>query len=305
MEREAPAPPEPPRPAGRASWCARTGRYLRRNPSLVWGLAVLLSLVLLWLVGFLAVDTENARPLSVRPNQPPSRDHPLGSDRQGRDILAVLVVGAPLTLRIGLIAGTLGLIIGTVLAFVSAYYGGPLDVAIRGIVDTLQTVPGLLVLILIAISMPSRQAGLSVDQMALVVAALSWLTPTRLIRAQVLVLRQRSFVELARLSGMRGPEIIVTEMMPSLMPYIVANFVLAVSSAILASIGLEALGLGPIEANTLGMTIYWNIYYTSILHGLWWWYGPPIVLIVLLFVGLLLVTVGLDEWANPRLRQRV
>src|ERR1019366_5720697 len=114
------------------------------------------------------------------------------------------------------------------------------------------------------------------------------------IRAQVLVMHQRSFVELARRSGMHPLEIIVTEMMPNLLPYLMASFVVAVSSAILASVGLEALGLGPIESNTLGMTIYWTIYYSAILHGLWWWYGPPILVVVVLFVGLFLVSVGLD-----------
>lgn len=94
-------------------------------------------------------------------------------------------------------------------------------------------------------------------------------------------------------------------MMPNLMPYIVSTFVLAVSGAVLASIGLEALGLGPFEANTLGMTIYWTIWYGALLNGWWWWWVPPILIIVALFVGLFLISQGLDEWANPRLRRRV
>lgn len=283
---------------------ASFGSYLKRNPSLGVGIAVLALLFAAWLAGYLMVDTVKARPLSVRPNQEPSWALPLGSDRQGRNILAVLVVGAPLTLLIGLIAASVGTIIGTILAFAAGYYRGVLDVVVRSIVDTLQTVPGLLVLVLIAISLRSR-TGMSVSQMALVIGALAWLTPTRLIRAQVLVLRKKLFVEIARQSGMSGPAIIVRELIPNLAPYIVANFVTAFAAAILASIGLEALGLGPIETNTLGMTIYWNIYYTSILHGMWWWYGPPILIIVLLFVGLFLISTGLDEWANPRMRSRV
>jgi len=294
-------------PVSTAPRASRRGRglvaYLRRNPSLVVGLIVLGAIAAAWLAGYLMVDMVKARPLSVRPNQPPSGLLPLGSDRQGRNILAVLVVGAPLTLLIGLIAASVGTLVGTVLAFSAGYYGGALDAVVRTIVDTLQTVPGLLVLVLIAISLRSR-TGMSVEQMALVIGALAWLTPTRLIRAQVLVLRKKLFVEIARQSGMGGPEIIVRELIPNLAPYIVANFVIAFAAAILASIGLEALGLGPIETNTLGMTIYWNIYYTSILHGMWWWYGPPILIIVLLFVGLFLVSTGLDEWANPRLRSR-
>ena len=137
-----------------------------------------------------------------------------------------MVAGTPLTLRIGFIAGFLGVGIGTILGFVSAYYRGKVDTIIRGIVDIGLTVPGLLVLIIIAVSL---KGGLTVDQMALVVASLAWLNPTRTIRAQVLSLRERGYVEVARLSGMSGPEIIVKELMPNLLPYLAATFVNAVS----------------------------------------------------------------------------
>ena len=165
-----------------------------------------------------------------------------------------MVAGTPLTLRIGFIAGFLGVGIGTVLAFVAGYYRGMTDTVIRGIADIGLTVPGLLVLIIIAVSM---RGGLTVNQMAIVVASLAWLNPTRTIRAQVLTLRERGYVEVARLYGMSGPEIILREMMPNLLPYLAATLVNAVSAAILASIGLEVLGLGPLDSPTLGMTLYW------------------------------------------------
>ncbi|MBI4218976.1 MAG: ABC transporter permease [Chloroflexi bacterium] len=278
-------------------------RYVRRNPSLGVGVAILCGLLLFVGIGYLVYDMSRVAPLSVPANRSPAAEYPLGTDRQGRDILAVMIAGTPLTLRIGLIAGTVGVGIGMILAFVAAYYGGLVDGTIKLMVDVLLTIPGLLVLVLIAVSLP--QGGLTVDQMALVVAALAWLWPARTIRSQVLVMRERAWVEIARLSGMSGPEIIFKEMMPNLLPYIAASFVGAVAAAILASIGLEALGLGPFESPTIGMTIYWNIYYSSILHGLWWWLMPPIVLIILVFVSLFLISAGLDEWANPRLRRRV
>ena len=278
-------------------------RYVRRNPVLGVGLIILGGLLLFVVLGHLFYDTENFRPLSVSANESPSLDHPLGTDRQGRDILAVLIRGIPLTLRIGLIAGAIGTGIGMILGFVSAYYGGIIDAVIKTIVDALLTIPGLLILILVAVSLP--EGGLTVDQMAIVVAALAWLWPTRQIRAQVLVMREKSYVEIARLSGMSGPEIIVKEMMPNLMPYVTASFVNAVAAAILASVGLEALGLGPFDSPTIGMTIYWNIFYSSILLGLWWWLMPPIIAIILVFIGLFMVSAGMDEWANPRLRRRI
>jgi peptide/nickel transport system permease protein len=111
-------------------------------------------------------------------------------------------------------------------------------------------------------------------------------------------------VKIARLSGLRGLEIVVKEMMPNLIPYIAASLVSTISSAILACIGLEALGLGPMNSPTLGMTIYWAIFYSAIMFGMWWWWAPPIIIIAILFVGLFLVATGVDEIANPRVRRR-
>jgi len=274
--------------------------YFRRNRSLVVGLVLLGILVLFMVVGAFVVDTDNAQPLSVPALQPPSWDYPFGTDRQGRDLLAAMVAGTPLTLKIGFIAGFLGVGIGTVLAFIAGYYRGMTDTLIRGIADIGLTVPGLLVLIIIAVSV---RGGLTVNQMAIVVASLAWLSPTRTIRSQVLTLRERGYVEIARLNGMNGPEIIFGELMPNLLPYLAATLVSSVSAAILASIGLEVLGLGPVEAPTLGMTLYWVFFNAAIINGWWWWWTAPLVVIIMVFLGLFFLTVGLDEVANPRLRQ--
>ncbi|MBV9017566.1 MAG: ABC transporter permease [Alphaproteobacteria bacterium] len=246
------------------------------------------------------VDIEDARPLSAPALRAPSWDYPFGTDRQGRDLLAVMIAGTPLTLRIGFIAGFLGVGLGTVLAFIAAYYRGVLDTLIRGVADIGLTVPGLLVLIIIAVSL---KGTLTVNQMAIVVASLAWLYPTRTIRAQVLSLRERGYVEVARLSGMSGPAIIFFELMPNLLPYLAATLVNAVSAAILASVGLEVLGLGPIDAPTLGMTLYWVNFNAAMINGWWWWWAAPTVIILMVFLGLFFLTVGLDEIANPRLRR--
>lgn len=275
-------------------------RYLRRNPSLAVGIFLLTVLVLFCVIGRFFIDPENARPLSVAALQAPSWEYPFGTDRQGRDLFAAMVVGTPLTLKIGFVAGILGVGIGAVLAFTAGYYRGMVDSVIRGIADIGLTVPGLLVLIIIAVSV---RGGLTVDEMAIVVASLAWLHPTRTIRAQVLTLRERGYVEVARLSGMSGPEIILREMMPNLLPYLGATLVNAVSAAILASVGLEVLGLGPLESPTLGMTLYWVNFNAAIINGWWWWWTAPIVIILIVFLGLFFLTVGLDEIANPRLRR--
>lgn len=276
--------------------------YLRRNASLAVGLALLGLLLAFMTVGALTVDTANIQPLSAPALQPPSWEYPFGTDRQGRDLLAVMVAGTPLTLRIGFIAGFIGVGVGAVLAFTAAYYRGWVDTLIRSIADIGLTVPQLLVLIIIAVSL---KGSLSVNQMAIIVASLAWLTPTRTIRAQVLTLRERGYVEIARLNGMSGPEIIFRELMPNLLPYLAATLVSSVSAAILASVGLEVLGLGPVEAPTLGMTLYWVNFNAAIVNGWWWWWTAPLVVIIIVFLGLFFLTAGLDEIANPRLRRSV
>lgn len=289
-------------PIGRREWVQAALRYCKRNPSLVIGLVLLLLLLFSSFIGRLFVDIEAARPVSVRPLQPPSWELPFGSDKQGRDLFAVMVAGTPLTLRIGLIAGFMGVGIGAFIGFVSAYYGGWLDTILRGIVDVGLTIPGLMVLIVVAMMVTS---ALTVNQMALVVGALAWLFPARTIRAQVLTLRERSYVQVARLSGMPGSHIIVKEILPNLLPYLASSFVIAVSAAVLASIGLEVLGLGPMDDPTIGMTLFWINYNAAVINGWWWWWLPPIVVIGLLFISLFLISLGLDEVANPRLRRQV
>src|SRR5918997_848105 len=266
-------------------------RYLRRNRQVMVGVSLLVLLLLFAGVGRLVWDVSLTAPLSVTPNRPPSAEHPLGTDRQGRDLLAVMIEATPSTLYIGLLAGFLGVAIGTALALFGAYFGGRVDTIIRGIVDVGLTLPPLLVLILVAISV---QGGLNVSQMALVVASLSWLWPARTIRSQVLTIKERAYIQVARLSGASSMKIIFTEILPNLLPYLAATFVGSVAAAVLAAIGLEVLGLGPISANTLGITLYWVGYYSALLHGMWWWFMPPVVIIIILFIGLFSISAGLD-----------
>jgi len=266
------------------------------------GVLLIAAVVLLGLVGPLFVNTAGAKVGSDIPDLTPSLEHPLGTDTVGRDLLSVIIVGTPLTLSIGLIAGVIGLSIGIVFGFVGGYYGGLADTVLRGAADVFLTIPGLLILVVIA---SSTKGAVNVQTEALVVSALAWMWPTRTIRSQVLTMRERSYIQVARFSGTSGPRIIVEEIMPNLLPYLAAGFVGAVATAILASIGLEALGLGPQNQPTLGMTIYWALYYTTVMRGLVWWWLPPILIIVLIFVGLFSISAGLDRIMNPRLRSTV
>lgn len=270
------------------------------NIRLLGGLALIGLLIGSALLGVLLLDTENAYPLSAPIARPPSLEHPLGTDTQGRDLLTVLVIGTLLTTKIGLVAGVLGLGLGALVGFVAAFAGGWLDAVIRWVVDVLITVPGILVLVVVAATL---NRSMSTDVMALIIASLAWREPARQIRAQVLVMREAQYVRMARLSGASSLRIILLEIAPNLLPYLGASLVAAVSSAVLASIGLEALGLGSQNEPTLGMTIFWLMTQGAFMRGLWWWVLAPVVVLLVLFFGLYLLAAGLDEIANPRLRQ--
>jgi peptide/nickel transport system permease protein len=276
------------------------GRYLRRNPSLVIGLAMIGALLLFTLIGRQFVPWDAAFPLTGPRSRPPSAQWWFGTDAKGRDLFAVMVYGTLLTLKIGLIAGFLGLFVGTIVGFVSAYYGGWVDATVRVLVDVLITVPTLLVLVVVASAI---QSSMSTTVMAITIALLAWREPARQIRAQVLVMREAPYVLVARLNGAGPLRIIFRELIPNLLPYLGASLIMAVAQAVLASIGLEALGLGAPSEPTLGMTIYWMMNESAFLLGLWWWILEPVTVLVILFVGLYLITAGLDELANPRLRR--
>jgi peptide/nickel transport system ATP-binding protein len=278
---------------------------LLRNPrlsgSLLAGVLILLAVLLFGLLGPYFVDVDRALVGEVPPSQSPTIDYPLGTDSQGRDVLAVMVVAIPQTLRIGLIAGVVGLGIGLLLGLLSGFFGGPLDTVVRVLADSLMTVPGIAILIIIA----ANVEAMSIEVMALTVACLAWMYPTRTIRAQVLSIRERAFTAVARANGQSELEVLFREVMPNLLPYIAASLVGAISGAILATVGLESLGLGAEDVHTLGTTIYWARRYSAILRGQWWWWGPPIAIISLIFIGLYLLSVGLDRFANPSLAGQV
>jgi peptide/nickel transport system permease protein len=200
-------------------------------------------------------------------------------------------------MKMGLIAGFIGVGLGLFFGLLAGNFGGVIDAMIRIAADALLTVPAIAILVIIA----GNVGHMTTNIMALVVASLSWMFTTRTIRAQVLTIRERSYVEVARVNGESSFEILFKEIAPNLLPFVVASFVGTVGSAILAVIGLEALGLGALEETTLGNTIYWSQQSAAVLRGYWWWWSPPIVVIALIFLGLFLTSIGFDRFANPKL----
>ena len=281
------------------------------NPRLIIGTGMLLFIILFGVLGPLFWDIKLARvassPLNIPPIwvknapahfPPPDPAHPLGTESNGRDMLALMMAAAPGSLRVGFIAAAVGMLVGILLGFTAGFMGGWVDNVIRILADSMITIPALAVLIVIS----SYVRTLNLENMALLLALFTWQGPTRLIRAQVLSLRERGYVLMARISGASTFDIMFKEMMPNLLPYLAASFTGTVSGAILAAAGLEALGLGPTRIPTLGMTIFYAIRAASILRGMWWWWGLPILMLIIIFTGLFQIATGLDEIANPRLR---
>jgi peptide/nickel transport system permease protein len=276
-------------------------RYLRRNKSLGVGVAILLILIAFTAIGFLAVDPKHAYPLAAPTKRPPSWSYPLGTDFFGRNLFAAMAVGMWQTAAIGVIAGGLGTFIGVVLGFVSAYFGGWIEFNIRGICQILTPIPVLLIQVVVAGSLDKRDV--TIFTMALIVVMLAWMGPTLVIRAQVLTMKERQFVSVAKLSGVSDLEMIFKEILPNLLPFIAAAFVAQVFAAVFASFYLAVLGLGPLREPLLGNIIWSAQSQGAFFNGWWWWPIEPAVAMILILGSLALINMGLDELANPRMRR--
>ena len=276
-------------------------RYLRRNKGLAIGLFILLLLIIFTATGMATKDLNDAYPLSVKTKQPPSLEFPLGTDYFGRDLYVAMVVGLWQTALIGLLAGALGTLIGVVLGFISAYFGGWLDLVVKGICQILTPIPALLIQIIIAGSLDKRDV--TIYTMAFVVVLLAWMGPTLVIRSQVLTMKERQFVSVAKLSGMGDLGIIFSEILPNLLPFIAAAFVNQVFYSVFASFNLAVLGLGPLREPLLGNTIWAANQASAFFNNWWWWPLFPAFALVLILGSLALINMGLDELANPRIRK--
>lgn len=272
--------------------------FFKENSRFTSGVLLLLALFLFGYIGSRMISPKmadmGAAPLNLRP----SAEHPLGTDGLGRDMFAVMVIGIPNTFKIGFLAGAVGVFIGTLIGLFAGYYKGYADTIFSSFADVMLVIPTLAILITVS----AYVRVVTVELMAVIVGLLSWPLPARLIRAQTLSLRDRLFVDVARLSGQNDFEIIIFQILPNLTAFLAASFVGAVSSGILASVGLEVLGLGPQNVPTIGRTLYYAFNYSALFKGMWWWWGPPVVTLAIIFTGLFQMSISLDKYANPRLR---
>lgn len=220
----------------------------------------------------------------------------------GRLELAAIVVGLWNSLRIGFEAGSLSTALGVTVAFYASYRGGVLDSILSTITDVFLVVPAFP---LLAAFNAYDRSGITINVIAVILSVFGWAIVARPVRSHALSLRTRSFVDLARATKEGTTEIIFTELMPNMLPYIAMGFSQAVMVAILSVIGLDVFGLGPSQTTDLGTLVYGAVEGPAMVLGNWQVVYMPMATIVLLFFALGLIVLGLEERFNPRLRRVV
>ncbi len=244
-------------------------------------------------------DLSPARPGVFMRWLPMSREHPLGTDGHGRDLLTDYLAGLRTTLYIGFLAGIIASSVGILVGFISAYKGGWVDSVLLTITNMLIVIPHYPILVAIAMVTPE----LGVASMAVILAFFSWAYSARTIRAQVMTMKERPYVELAKVSGQNDWAIIFTEILPNLTPYLLMGFAFSVVGAMVAEVGIEALGLGPSNIITLGLMINfangWGVYSMKRLEILL----IPVGALVLIFMAITMINRGMEEYLNPRLQK--
>lgn len=229
----------------------------------------------------------------------PSARHPLGTERYGRDLMAMTVTGLWASLQVGVMAGFLATIVGILVGFVAGFKGGWVDSFLATTTDMFLVVPALPLLI----TLSAYVRNVSLWQVSLMLAAFSWPFAARTIRAQVLSLRSRPYVDLARANKMTDMEIIWQELVPNMLPYIGVGLANASLGAIFALAAIEVIGLGPSGAIDLGLMIGWAVGWGALSLGAWPIFVAPVTVLSLIFLAVNLINVGLEETYNPRLRR--
>ncbi len=235
----------------------------------------------------------------VTPNLSPSFGHPFGTNSRGQDLFWQMTVALRNSLLFGAMTAFFSRIIAVWVGMYSGYKGGLVDKAMMSFNDAFIVLPVLPLLLLLQFLLRERMNWL---YMALMMAALGWPYDARLIRAQVLSLKERVFSETAVFSGMPTHRIILREHLPYVLPIVFATTI----NNFLWSIGMEVtlsiLGLTNINEASIGVVIFWANQHQAMISGVWWWWAAPVAVIVFVFAGLYLLAVALNDYIDPRTR---
>ncbi|GAB3228754.1 ABC transporter permease [Glycomyces halotolerans] len=297
---QTPAATDEPAAGRRESALAQIWTGLTRSPAGFAGSLLVLAIVLFSFVGPLLIDQHNPTDVT-RIWQSPSADHWLGTQYEGKDTFTILVNSGAEPIWVGALAASLAVAVAVALGSAAGYFRGRLDAVLLQLTDVTVTIPQfLLMLSVVAFFENIPPWGIS-----LVVGSTMWAFLFRSIRAQVMSLKEREFVEAAKLQNLGAARIVFREILPNMAGFIFINFVIAVNQAIYAIVGLYVLGLMPSGTPNWGLMIHisWrdNFYLNSSALP---YVIAPLVMIVLFTIGLVTMSRGLDQALNPRLRER-
>jgi peptide/nickel transport system permease protein len=304
---EAPPPPPPSSPR-RIAWIRRKRAFLRvartyrRNALGMTGLVILVFFVLVAVFAPVLADPEGLNPTcpcTGDPFSPPSAQFPFGTDDLGRSILTLTIWGARPSLIVGLFATLIAMALGAAIGLVAGYYGRTTETVLMRFTDWFLVIPFLpLAIVLASILEPSTFV------IILVIGLTSWPSTARIVRSQVLSVKERSYVERARALGAGNWHMITRHILPNVGPLIFANTILTVAIAILTESTLAFLGLGDPLNISWGTILDSAFSNAAASAGNWWWLMPPGLAIVLVVLAFTLCGFALDEILNPRQRER-
>ena len=273
-------------------------RTFLQNRRAVAGAVILMLYLLMATIGPILVPLGGQAPGEAF--QPPSWKHPLGTDYLGRDVLAQIVHGSRDVLFVAFLAATFAIAIAISVGILAGLKGGVVDQALMTLVNMMLTIPHLPVMMILAAVFRVRDPF----SFASILALWMWAGLARAVRSQVLSLRERDFIEAARLLKLGSFHIIFKEILPNIVPYVAINFVSMMRGAIVSSVAIMFLGLAPFSATNWGMMLNMATIQTGAI------YIPqalpyvlsPLLAIMLLQLGGYFFASGLEEIFNPRLR---
>jgi peptide/nickel transport system permease protein len=298
------APERSPRAIARArrrSSARRLWRTFRKSKMGVAGLVILVFFTLVAIFAPLLASSEGLDPTKVDGPilAPPSWEYPLGTDDLGRSVLTLVIWGSRISLLVGLCATVVSMVVGSALGILSGFRGGWTDRVLMRLTDWFLVIPWLALAIILA-----SIFGQSLLIITLVIGLTSWAGTARLVRSQVLSVKERPFVERARGLGASDRQVVVRHVLPNVFPVIFANTILTVALSILAETTLSFLGLGDPLRISWGAILEMAFEAGAATIGAWWWLGSPGVCIVLVVLAFTMCGYALDEILNPRLRRR-
>jgi peptide/nickel transport system permease protein len=277
-------------------WAEFWSRF-RRNRGALVGLAIVFAIVTMAVVApFLYPD--DPFDMVAQPFLWPFQDRafPLGSDTLGRDLIAQIFHGAHVSLLIGATATIASVAIGIVIGALAGFYGGRIDDVLMRLTEVFQTIPPfILTVIMVAVFRPS------ISTIVLAICVVSWPSVARLVRAEVLTLREREFIQAGVAMGMSDLRLIVTQILPNAMTPVIVAASLMMATSILIEAGLSFLGLGDPNVVSWGGIIGAG---RDSIRDAWYISAIPGVAIFAAVLGLNLVGEGLNDALNPRLRRR-